>query len=109
MEDLQKLDEKLPYDVVEDIAIFMRNDPKFYRKTLFPVLDRMKTCYHTKKQFDAKKELFPVIDKAIGSYCKKFKLHKRPDDLLDQNEKMSLFRKLYSEEMTQIRKGTYDK
>jgi hypothetical protein len=30
----QPIDDSLPYNVVDDVCIFMRNDPMFYRKSL---------------------------------------------------------------------------
>ena len=37
-----KTDDRLPFDVVDDVAIYMRNDPMFYRKQLFPAIMSMK-------------------------------------------------------------------
>lgn len=107
IEDLEQISKDLPYDVVDDVAIFMRNDPMFYRKTFFPAVMRMKDCHDNGKSYNPKKELFPIIEKAVGLYCSKFKLPKRPDEIMDDEDKRSLMQKLYSEEMTQIRKGVY--
>lgn len=108
MEDLEEINKDLPFDIVDDLAIYMRNDPVFYRKTYFPVLEQMKASFKSGKKFNAEKHLTPIIEKAIIQYCKKFNIPKRPVDLIDDNDKKSLLKKLYSEEMTQIRKGTYD-
>ena len=107
IEDLEQISKDLPYDVVDDVAIFMRNDPMFYRKTFFPAVMRMKDCHDNGKTFDANKELSPIIEKATKLYCSKFKLPKRPNEILDDEDKKNLIQKLYSEEMTQIRKGAY--
>ena len=40
----QPMDDKLPFDVVDDVAIFMRNDPMFYRKSLFPAIINYKVA-----------------------------------------------------------------
>ncbi len=100
-------DDKLPYDVVDDIAIFMRNDPMFYRKSLFPAIMNMKDCNDTGAKYDAPNSLMPIINKATESYCKNFKINKRPEQLLSDEEKKLLLNKIYSEEMTNIRKGAY--
>jgi len=100
-------DSKLPFDVVDDIAIFMRNDPMFYRKNFFPAVMDMKTCNDKGQKFDAPAKLMPIINKATESYCKEFKINKRPEELLTAEEKKTLLNKIYSEEMTNIRKGTY--
>jgi hypothetical protein len=107
IEDLETINKDLPFNVVEDMAIFMRNDPMFYRKSFFPAVMRMKDCHTKGKKFDAVKEFAPMIEKATADYCKKFKIERHPSDLMDEKEKKNLIRKLYSEEMTQIRKGAY--
>lgn len=109
MEDLVKINSDLPFDIVDDLAIYMRNDPTFYRKIFFPAVIKMKNCYEQNKKFNAKKELFPIIDRAAGNYCKKFKIERRPEDLLNDKDRQMLAKKLYSEEMTNIKKGTYNK
>jgi hypothetical protein len=97
-------DASLPYDIVDDMAVFVRNDPMFYRKNFFPAIQKMKA---KGSNFDPVKELGPMIDKASHNYCKKFNINKRPETLLNAEEKKVLINKLYSEEMTQIRNGVY--
>jgi len=46
----QPVDDSLPFDVVDDVAVFMRNDPQFYRKSFFPVVDKMKTACQAGKK-----------------------------------------------------------
>lgn len=103
------VDDKLPFDVVDDISVFMRNDPMFYRKSFFPVVDRMRHCHRKGTEFDYQKEIGEVVDRAANTYCRKFKINRRPENLMDDNERDELIKKLYAEEMTQIRKGVYDK
>lgn len=107
MEDIEKINEELPFDIVDDMAVFMRNDPMFYRKSFFPAVMRMKDCYENRKKFNAIKEFGPIIEKATVDYCKKFKIERRPNDLMDEEEKRDLIHKLYSEELKQIRNGVY--
>lgn len=107
MEDLEKINSDLPFDIVDDMAIYMRNDPQFYRKTFFPAVQRMKSCYDNGKKFNAVKEFSPIIKKAADSYCKKFKIERRPADLMDKEDRQALIKKLYSEEMTNIKRGKY--
>ena len=103
------IDDKLPFDVVDDMSVFMRNDPMFYRKSFFPVVEKMKSCYRKKEEFNFQEEIGKMVDSAANTYCRKFKIDRRPEDLMDANERTSLIKKLYAEEMTQIRKGVYDK
>lgn len=107
MEDLEKINSDLPFDIVDDMAIYMRNDPQFYRKTFFPAVQRMKACHDNGKKFNAVKEFSPMIKKAADSYCKKFKIERRPADLMDKEDRQTLIKKLYSEEMTNIKRGKY--
>ena len=103
----QPIDDTLPFDVVDDLAIFMRNDPMFYRKSLFPAIMNMKDCNDKGEKYDAPNSLMPVINKATESYCKSFNIDRRPEQLLSNEEKKLLLNKIYSEEMTNIRKGAY--
>ena len=59
------------YDVADDVCVFMRNEPMFYRKKTFPLIMKMKDCYDNGTKIDMKKTLFPIVDEAVKSYCKK--------------------------------------
>ena len=107
MEDLEKINSDLPFDIVDDMAIYMRNDPQFYRKTFFPAVMKMKSCHDKGTKYNPTKSLLPIIEKAAVDYCKKFKIERRPTDLIDDSEKKDLIQKLYAEEMTNIKKGKY--
>ena len=45
--------DSLPFDVADDVAIFMRNDPMFYRKQLFPAIMNMKDRHDAGKAASA--------------------------------------------------------
>jgi hypothetical protein len=102
----QKFDDRLPFDVIDDVAIFMRNDPIFYRKQLFPAIMRMKDMYDAGKKPDAEKCLGEACNRAMESYCSKFKLGSKENVFKDEDRGL-LLNKLYGEEMTQIRNGAY--
>ena len=53
----QPIDDSLPYNVVDDVCIFMRNDPMFYRKSFFPAIKRMQECSMSETEYDKIKEL----------------------------------------------------
>lgn len=103
----QPIDDKLPFDVVDDVCVFMRNDPMFYRKSFFPAVKRMQHCGKNKLEWNMDEELGPMIDKAVKLYCSKFKINKRPNELLTAEERTSCMEKIYAEEMTMINKGHY--
>jgi len=101
------VDDSLPFDVVDDLAVYMRNDPMFYRKQLFPAILRIKGMYDNEIKINPNEIFGSIIDKALGSYCRKFNIMKRPDELLGDDERTALVHKLHSEEMTNIRNGAY--
>lgn len=103
----QQIDDKLPFDVIDDMCVFMRNDPMFYRKSFFPAIKRMQDCSNTKEKYVPETELGPMVDKATNLYCSKFDINKRPDELLTKEEKTSIIKKIHAEEMNQIKKGEY--
>ena len=108
IEEFSKVDDnKLPFDVVDDLSVYMRNDPVFYRKELFPAIINMKASHDRKETVDPESLFGPMIHKAINNYCKKFKINKHPDDLLTKEDRKGLIQKLYSEELNNIQKGVY--
>ena len=68
------MDDRLPYDVVDDVCIYMRNDPIFYRKSLFPAIMKMKDIYDAGKTPNESSCLEAACAEGMKSYCKKFKL-----------------------------------
>jgi hypothetical protein len=105
--EFHKFDDTLPYNVVDDVAIFMRNDPMFYRKEFYPAIIKIKTLHDKNKTMNPKSLFNGMIEKASNLYCKKYNINKRPNELLTDSEKDSLIQKLYSEEMHNIRNGVY--
>lgn len=102
----QKFDDRLPFDVVDDVAIYMRNDPMFYRKQLFPAIMRMKDLHNAGKSPDPEKCLGEACNQAMESYCQKFKLG-RKENVFKDDDRDLLIKKLFGEEMTQIKNGAY--
>ena len=98
--------QELPFDVIDDIAIFMRNDPIVYRKSLFPAITKMKGLHDRGKTPDAQTCLGEVVDGAMESYCKKFKLGS-PHNVFKKGDRDAIIDKLFAEELTQIRNGEY--
>ena len=102
----QPTDDRLPFDVVDDVAIFMRNDPMFYRKQLFPAIMRMKDRVDTNKKCVAEECLGEVCSRAMETYCNKFNLGSMKN-VFKPEDKGLLINKVFGEEMTQIRNGAY--
>lgn len=97
----------LPFDLVDDTSVFMRNDPQFYRKEYFPTISKVADLHRAGKIKNAKNTLKPMIDKGITSYCAKYNLAKTPEEVFKQEDRDALLDKLFSEEMDQIKNGDY--
>jgi hypothetical protein len=103
----QQDDNKLPFNVIEDAIIFMRNDPVFYRKHYFPAMARLADLHRSKKEIDAKSVLGSMVDNGVNSYCKKYNIARRPADIFSMEDRQSILDKITSEELQQIEKGEY--
>jgi hypothetical protein len=103
----QREDFKLPFDIVDDLHVFMRNDPMFYRKQYFPVMNRISELTKNKKKINPDKEFTPMIDSAVNAYCKKFDVARDPSDVFSEEDRRALVSKIYSEEIESIRRGDY--
>ena len=73
----------------------MRNDPAFYRQQYFPTFSKIADMHRDGKQYNAKEQLAPMIDKGISSYCKKYNLAKNPKNFFPEEEKDALIDKLF--------------
>ena len=107
IDELANIEEpKLNFDIVDDLHIFMRNDPMFYRKEYFPCMCEMSKCLG-EDQFNPAKYVLPLNSKGLNHYCKKYNLAKFPDEILSLEDRKNLAHKIMSEEMPAIREGDY--
>ena len=90
------------FDAVNDIIVYMRNNPGFYRREYFPAVLRLKS-----KKTDAETAFGQMVDKAMGAYCHKYELG-RPDNVFKNSDRSAIIKKIYSEESENISKGEYD-
>lgn len=97
---------EMPFDVIDDVAIYMRNDPMVYRKGLFPAITKMQGLHKKGKLPDPEECLGEVVNSAMESYCNKFNLGS-PNRVFKKGDRESIIDKLFAEEMTQIRNGAY--
>ena len=102
----QKLGEELPYDVGQDLIVHMRNEPMFYRKHLYPALIDVQEAVKNGGQYN-KKQLLPVIEKAIQSYVNRYGIKKLPEELMSEEEKLDCITKLLADEQENFRSGSY--
>jgi hypothetical protein len=104
----QQDEEGLPFNVVEDVAIFMRNNPSFYRKHYYPSILSLKEKFESKQKINPIKIFAGIVERAAHNYCKEYNVGKRPEELLSKDEKVELIRKIYEEELENIREGAYE-
>jgi hypothetical protein len=105
--ELDNQQDEIPFDVVEDLTIFMRNDPMFYRKTFFPAMADVSDKMDRGENVDPLVMIKPVVNKGINSYCKKFIKNKRPDDIFTSKDIDACATKIQAEELPNIKKGMY--
>lgn len=106
-QDEPKSPSEMPWNMAEDLIVFMRNDPMFYRKEYYPTMARLSDSFRRGKKFDFAKEITPMLDKAKQTYCKKFKMPRSPESLFTEADNESVCEKLREEEFERIKKGEY--
>jgi hypothetical protein len=97
----------IPFDVAEDLAIYMRNDPMFYRKTFFPAMASVSDRMERGDSVDPATVVGPVVDKGIKGYCKKYIKNKRSEDVFNEKDRKACIDKICAEEMPNVKKGLY--
>lgn len=97
----------LDFNPTDDLSVFMRNDPMFYRKHYFPVMAKIADLQDRGQSIDAMSLMSPVVDRGIDTYCKKYNIKQRPDEIFPRSERAEIVKKLYSEESPEIKKGNY--
>jgi len=100
--------EGLPFNVVEDVVVFMRNNPSFYRKHYYPAVLHLKELFDKKQKVNPAKLFSSIIERAAYNYCKEYNVGKRPEELLSDEEKKELIQTIYDEELKNIREGVYE-
>ncbi len=94
-------------DLVDDLHFFMHNDPKFYRRVLYPLISKLRT--HVKKGKKCKDEVFRnCVEQAIAQYCKQYNISGNPTSVFTNVDRDSLARKIFNDEMNNINSGAYD-
>jgi hypothetical protein len=100
-------DTKLPFDLADDVVVFMRNDPVFYRKHYFPAMSSLADKFRAKKEINDTSIIGSIVDKGMNTYCKKYKLGRKPADIFTADDRTSLINRITSEELEEIKKGSY--
>jgi len=103
----QPVDDSLPFDPIEDLVVYMRNDPALYRKSVYPALSKMSDCARNKQEFDFNETMKPIVINAAKSYCKKYNMPKPAGEIFPLESVASVIERLKEIELEQIQKGTY--
>lgn len=99
--------DKLPFDIADDVIVFMKNDPIFYRNKYYPALCGLKQEYDKKQIADGEKYFGTIVDSAMNTYCKKFQLARKMSELFSVEDRQNIISKITEEEIENIRKGEY--
>jgi|TARA_B110000977_G_C10879601_1_gene416936 hypothetical protein len=100
-------DSDLGFDLVDDTSVWMRNDPQFYRKELFPAMTKIADMHRSGKSIDRQKCLGDLVEKGINRYCAKYDLGSSPEQVFTQTNRESLIDKIFGECMDEIKQGDY--
>jgi superfamily I DNA and RNA helicase len=97
--------EELPFDVVQDMKIFMNNDKLFYRKSYYPCMVSLQRKVSSGKEYDVNEMLKPTIEAACNEYSKKFDIPR--EQLLKDNQVDELVSEIMKDELPRLRRGEY--
>lgn len=99
-------DKGLDFDVRDDLIVYMRNDPGFYRQHYYPKMAEMCDGYRKKKKLK-KESLSSLVDQAIPMYMRKYKINRKPNEVFTDEDRASIIEMIFAEEEAELRKGEY--
>ncbi len=106
--DIDKQLEKLKdIDFVDDLKFFVYNDPRFYRRMIYPKIYELKSKLKSGGKCD-ETMFMPCIERAIPAYCNKFKITQDPNKIFNPEEVKDLAVRMFHEEKQNINNGVYD-
>jgi hypothetical protein len=104
---VQREENPVNFDIVDDTIVYMRNDPIFYRKKYFPAITKMADLHRSGKAVEPKSVLGSVVDDAMDGYCRKFQVARSPSDLYTPEDRLNILKRIATEELEEIKKGEY--
>ena len=90
----------IDYDPGRDLIIFMQNDPIFYRKHLYPAMVDAEEATGSGEIANTK-SLFPVVDRSVLQYCKKYNLPHEPEKLFPKAIRVQIVKDLCDPDQNQ--------
>jgi len=100
-----EFEKEIPFDIIEDLKVFMRNDPMFYRKDYLPCMCELQNKIKQKDN-DYQSVLGPMIEKACKLYNAKYDVTKK-DKLLDDTQYQECMASIMHDENKALRNGEY--
>ena len=84
----------LDFNVGEDLLVFMRNDPVFYRKTFFPAIEDFKISKGKNKTV-----LNNAVKAGLDKYCSKYKIEHPKDELLTDGDVLEIVNQIIEKDI----------
>ena len=100
-----EFENQIPFDIIEDLKVFMRNDPMFYRKQYMPCMVAMQNKLANKEK-DYKTVLGPMVEKACAIYNQKYNVTKN-NKLLNNEQYQECMASIMNDEIKALRNGAY--
>jgi hypothetical protein len=93
---------KIDFDLADDVIYFMNNDPNFYRKQYFPFLTKFQNHCDQGKQVSPKAFL-PIVKRASEEYQKRFPIQ-GIEEAINDGQLQEICEKLHSQELANYNK-----
>ena len=94
-------------DLIDDLHFFMHNDPKFYRRVMYPLISKLRD--HVKGGKSCKDTVFrKCVDHAVDTYCNQYRIPGDSKSVFTDVDRDSLARKIFNNEVSNINTGVYD-
>ena len=95
--------ENLPFDVANDVKVYMLNDKNFYRKHYYPCMANMQPKIKS-KDFNPVAEMYTMVKEGCSAYSEAFDI---PKENFDKQFLRNLISDIMKDELPKLRKGEY--
>jgi hypothetical protein len=100
-------DDKPRFNVEDDLQCYMRDDTQFYRTQYYPTMAKCQECYNKGDSDKAFGFILPMIDQGVDTYIKKYDLPYDGNKMFTMDERKSLAKKIFDEEVNAFKEGEY--
>ena len=88
----KKDERELPFSVAEDLMVFMRNDPTFYRKKFYPCMADMQDAKIKGQEVNFPEYARPMVVSAMEDYCRKFNVSSNSQSVFTKEDEDALYK-----------------